>query len=173
MQAWVRGGDRLNNFTDVYNEYASQVYRYLVSITRNKALAEELTQETFYKALLKGGTYRGSGSMYVWLCQIAKHLYYNDCKKNKRVSPKAPDAGNAGGEDIALGILRKEQTMRVHQALHVLPEPFKEVFTLRVFGELKFREIAELFGKTESWAKMTFYRAKEQLVSEMEDGHEQ
>lgn len=141
-----------------------------MSLTRNQALAEELTQETFYKALLKGGTFRGSGSMYAWLCQIAKHLYYNDCKKNKRVPPNAVDAGGADGEDIALGILRKEQAMRLHRTLHVLPEPYKEVFTLRVFGELKFREIAELFGKTESWAKMTFYRAKEQLVSGMEDG---
>ena len=165
----------MKDFTDVYKEYAEQVYRFLLSLTHNEALAEELVQETFYKAYLHIGKFKGESSLYAWLCQIAKNLYYNDCKKNKRLnrggSFSEEDAARARGdtgEEVADQYLRKEQAALLHRILHDLSEPYKEVFTLKIFGELKFREIAELFGKTESWAKITYYRAKERIVKEME-----
>ncbi|WP_206669788.1 RNA polymerase sigma factor [Paenibacillus luteus] len=164
----------LKDFADVYAEYADQVFRFILSITRNETLAEELTQETFYKAYLHIGKFKGESSLYAWLCQIAKNLVYNDYKKNRRlvqVDPSIEDRvrkDNHISEDFILSLLKKEQATLLHRILHTLPEPYKEVFTLRIFGELKFREIAELFGKTESWAKITYYRAKERIVSEME-----
>lgn len=134
-----------------------------------------MVQETFYKAYLHIGKFKGESSLYAWLCQIAKNLYYNDCKKNKRLVSKdaltvdAAITANDDGEDFTMNLMRKEQAAQLHRILHALPEPYKEVFTLRIFGELKFREIAELFGKTESWAKITYYRAKERMVCGMEE----
>lgn len=165
----------LKDFADVYTEYADQVFRFILSMTRNETLAEELTQETFYKAYLHIGKFKGKSSLFVWLCQIAKNLVYNDYKKNRRLLPDDDSTENAArkdnsiSEDFTLSLLQKEQATLLHRILHTLPEPYKEVFTLRVFGELKFRDIAELFGKTESWAKITYYRAKERISSGMEE----
>jgi len=161
----------LNDFTDVYNEYAEPVRRFLLSLTRNEELAAELTQETLYRAFLHIDRFREESSLYSWLCQIAKNLYLNERKKfvRRQVSTDSHLSEEANGEDWTQALLRREQAMLVHQVLHSLPEPYKEVFTLKVFGELKFKDIANLFGKTESWAKMTFYRAKERIVKGMEE----
>lgn len=161
----------MNDFTDVYNEYAGPVRRFLLSLTQNEEIAEELTQETLYRAFLQIDKFREESSLYSWLCQIAKNLYLNERKKiNKRQSSPAPHLHEGvNGEEWTQTLHRKEQAMLVHQVLHSLPEPYKEVFTLKVFGELKFKDIANLFGKTESWAKMTFYRAKERIVKRMEE----
>lgn len=171
----VRGrGERLNYFTDVYNEYAGPVRRFLLSLTQDEELADELTQETLYRAFRYIHRFRGGGcSLYSWLCQIAKNLYLNDRKKlsRRQAAAAAPLLDSVDGKAWIQSLLRKEQAMLLHQVLHSLPEPYKEVFTLKVFGELelKFKDIASLFSKTESWAKMTFYRAKERIVKGMEE----
>lgn len=168
--AWGRG-ERLNDFTDVYNEYAGPVRRFLLSLTQDEETAEELTQETLYRAFLHIDRFREESSLYSWLCQIAKNLYLNERKKlvRRQASAAKPLLDGVKSEDWTQTLLRKEQAMLLHQVLHLLSEPYKEVFTLKVFGELKFKEIANLFGKTESWAKMTFYRAKERIVKGMEE----
>jgi RNA polymerase sigma factor, sigma-70 family len=161
----------LNDFTDLYNEYAGPVRRFLLSLTHNEESAEELTQETLYRAFLQIDRFRAESSIYSWLCQIAKNLYLNERKKlsRRRPSTTAYLLEGVNGEEWTQKLLLREQAMLVHQVLHSLPEPYKEVFTLKVFGELKFKDIANLFGKTESWAKMTFYRAKERIVKGMEE----
>ena len=111
--------------------------------------------------------FNGSCKLYVWLCQIAKNTYFSLSQKQKRIAPDI----DADFPDITLDIEKdyfdREAAMRLHVLLHDLNEPYKEVFTLRVFGELPFSQIGELFGKTDSWARLIFYRAKKQLQEAM------
>jgi RNA polymerase sigma-70 factor (ECF subfamily) len=155
-------------FSDIYDIYARQVFRYLLSLTGDDHLAEELTQETFYKAFLHIDRFEEKCSMYTWLCQIGRNAYFNECKKRKHIYPEADAAETESNENFVDKLIDKEQVLMVHKALHLLSEPYKEVFTLKVFGELKYSEIAAIFGKTETWAKVTFYRAKQRLIHEME-----
>ena len=155
------------DFGQVYKEHFSDVYKYVLSLCRNETVAEEVTQETFFKAMKNISKFNGSCKLYVWLCQIAKNTYFTQFQKQKRyVSPDKDEATTSYSGltvDIEKDFIDKETTKRLHILLHHLNEPYKEVFTLRVFGELPFAQIAELFGKTDSWARLTFYRAKKQL----------
>lgn len=152
----------------IYELYADLVYKYLLKLTRDPDLAEELTQDTFYKAILHINGFQEECSMYTWLCEIAKNSYLNEKRKQERKRKKEVRE-SASSEDFVQGLLKKEQAFEVHQALHGIAEPYKEVFTLKVFGELSHGEIARLFGKTESWAKVTFYRAKKMILEQMEE----
>ena len=151
------------DFEQVYKEHFTDVYKYVLSLSRNATVAEEVTQETFFKALRKIDQFNGSCKLYVWLCQIAKNTYFALCQKQKR-HIKGDDTVLA---DVALDIetdyLDKDAVKRLHTLLHNLNDPYKEVFTLRIFGELPFSQIGELFGKTDSWARLIFYRAKRKL----------
>lgn len=156
----------MKEFYDVYRDSAQKVYRFLLRLTGSADLAEELTAETFYQAYLHIDRFRGECAMDTWLCQIAKNAYYKELDRRKR---------QAGTEEIELAapdvyekLEDRATALAIHKRLHQLPEPYREVFSLRVFGELQFGEIAHIFGKSESWAKMTFYRAKAKLVEEME-----
>ena len=157
----------MTDFGEIYTKHFSDVYKYVLTLCRNEAIAEEVTQETFFKAMQHIDQFNGSCRLYVWLCQIAKNTYFSLSQKRKRIAPDV----NADIADIALDIEKdyfdKEAAMRLHALLHNLNEPYKEVFTLRVFGELPFSQIGELFGKTDSWARLIFYRAKKQLQEEM------
>jgi RNA polymerase sigma-70 factor (ECF subfamily) len=129
--------------------------------------AEEITQETFFKAMKHIDKFNGSCKLYVWLCQIAKNTYFTLYKKKKRVvSDLDTDTSNTLF-NLETDYLDKDTAKRLHIELHKLSEPYKEVFTLRVFGELPFSQIGELFGKTDSWARLIFYRAKKQLQEVM------
>ena len=150
----------MTDFNEVYNLYFKDVYRYALSICRNASIAEEVTQETFYKALQKLNNFDGKGEIFVWLCQIAKNTYRSMCRKNRPIEPHADMALLPGPENLEDTFCDRETAFRIHQILHTLEEPYKEVFSLRTFGELSFRQIAELFGKTESWARVTYHRAR-------------
>lgn len=156
-------------FKEIYNLHEKQVYRYLLTLCRDEYLAEELTQETFYRAYLQIKNFQGKCSLYTWLCQIARNILINYRKKKSNQTQELNSDTCIDVESIENLLIKKEQILQIHKALHLLNEPYKEVFTLRVFGELKYREIAEIFGKTESWAKVTCYRAKEQILKEMEE----
>ena len=159
------------NIQEVYEKYFTVVYRYLLSLSHNTHIAEELTQETFFKALKKVDDFRGECDLRVWLCQISKNTYYDYLKKNKKY---APEAQNELSEDVfSADFIRdfsdKETAFRVHKVLHKLSEPYKEVFSLRVFGELSFSDISDLFGKSESWARVTYHRACKKIMEELDD----
>lgn len=124
-------------------------------------MAEEITQETFFKALKNIGKFKGDCKIRVWLCQIVKNTYFSLCQKNKHIIYEAREEN--GCECIEQKLINSETAWEIHKKLHFLDEPYKEVFTLRVFGELPFLQIAELLGKTESWARVTFHRAKIKL----------
>lgn len=161
------GGDRVAfDFEQIYKEHFSDVYKYVLSISRNETVAEEVTQETFFKAMQKIDEFNGKCKLFVWLCQIAKNTYFSLCHTRKRYVSSV-DMDISADKDIETDYLDKDATRRLHILLHNLDEPYKEVFTLRVFGELPFSQIGELFGKTDSWARLIFYRAKKQLQEEM------
>lgn len=154
---------------ELYSRYFADVYRYLYSISQNKDVAEELTQETFFKALQKIDSFRGQCEIKVWLCQIGKNAYYDYLRKNKRFVPMEGNIAEDEEKKMELDLEKRETVYRIHQILHSLEEPYKEVFTIRTFGELSFKEISSIFGKSESWAKMTYLRAKRKIKEEMEN----
>jgi RNA polymerase sigma-70 factor (ECF subfamily) len=155
------------DFEQIYNEHFSGVYKYALSLSRDEAIAEEITQETFFKAMRSIDTFTGACKLYVWLCQIAKNTYFSLYQKRKRYV-SIDDTGLPSAPDIEADFLDRDTAKRLHILLHKLNEPYKEVFTLRVFGELPFAQIGELFEKTDSWARLIFYRAKKQLWEGME-----
>lgn len=160
----------MNDFDAVYQSYYEDVFRFLRGLSGNEDLAEELTQETFYRALRSMDTYQGNAELRVWLCSIAKHIYYDHCKKQKRTVPLEETGEMADDSQHFSDMLAdRTQALQIHKLLHDLREPYKEIFTLRIFGELSFREIGEIFGKSEHWACVTFHRAKtmmQKLVKE-------
>lgn len=149
-------------FEEIYKEHFDGVYRYVYSLCRDESAAEEITQETFYKAMENLDKFRGETRLFVWLCQIAKNTYFTYAKKLKRhVSDEAPDTMAA--KDIEEAFFDKETANRALHLLHGLSEPYKEVFTLRVYGQLPFSQIGQLFGKSDSWARLVYYRAKQDI----------
>ena len=156
------------DFDKTYKDYFSDVNKYVLSLCRDETIAEEVTQETFFKAMRNIDKFDGSCKLYVWLCEIAKNTYFSLHKKQKRyVSSVEVDTDTSSEVNIEMAYLNKDAAKRLHVLLHNLDEPYKEVFTLRVFGELPFSQIGELFGKTDSWARLIFHRAKNKLQEDM------
>ena len=153
----------MEEYEQIYALYFQDVYRYVCALSRDANLAEEITQETFFKALKSLDSFRGQCRLYVWLCQIAKHTYLSHLKKRKEPENEEPLSNSV--EEM---MLEKESAFQIHQALHNLSEPYKEVFSLRVLGELSFRQIGLLFGKSENWARVTYHRARLKIKEEFE-----
>lgn len=160
----------MKEFEEIYKLYYPQVYRFVMSLCGDADTAEELTQETFFRAMKGINKYRGDCKLSVWLFQIAKNLYFTQKKKEERFCPSAeselenkPDVLNV--EEL---IENKQLAMKIHEVLHLIEEPYKEVFWMRAFGELSFAEIGKIHGKTESWARVTFHRAKIKIQEEIQ-----
>ena len=154
----------MEDMREVYRQHARTVYKFLLAKTRDEHLAEELTQETFYQAVKSVDRFDGTCKVSVWLCQIAKHLWYQSLRKQKRETPLSPeDMPEAPGPSAEERLLEREGRMDLLRLVHGLPEPAREVVYLRAFGGLSFREIGDVCGKTETWARVTFYRSKEKL----------
>jgi len=154
----------VSDFEAVYREFFPFICRYTYSLCRSRALAEDLAQETFLKAMKHIGGFRGECALEVWLCRIAKNTWYTYQKKAARSQSldDLPFEPAARDED-------REAAMELHRALDRLEEPYREVVSLRALGELPFAQIAELHGKTESWARVTFHRGKLKLREMMDD----
>jgi RNA polymerase sigma factor (sigma-70 family) len=156
-------------FENIYNQYFQDVYAFVLSLSRNEKVAEEITQETFFKALKSIDKFNGNCKINVWLCQIAKNTYFTYLSKQKRYDNTEDAKEKITENSIEAMILSKEETFRIHQVLHSIDEPYKEVFTLRVFGELSFKQISQLFEKTDSWARVTFHRAKLKIQNKLKE----
>ena len=146
---------------EIYQEYAKLVYRYLLSLTREESLAEELTQETFFQAIRSIGRYDESCKIYTWLCAIAKNVWHSYLRKH-------PAAEHLEDQVIAVDsaekkVLDEEERTMLLKSVHALPEPYREVIYLRIYAELSFREIGDVIGKSEIFARVSFYRGKERL----------
>ena len=148
------------DFDGVYRAYFADVYRYALALCGDEPLAEELTQETFFRALTAIDEFRGECQLRVWLCQIARNRYASLCRERKKFTDSREETGESGMEEA---LADRDAARRLHVLLHALPEPYKEVFSLRTFGELPFGQIGELFGKSESWARVTYFRARQKL----------
>jgi RNA polymerase sigma-70 factor (ECF subfamily) len=170
MQSYRRGGEKVEDFEAIYVQHFDGVYKYVFSLCRNETMAEEITQETFYRAMEHIDKFEGKCKLYVWLCQIAKNTFLTYAKKQKRhVSETDIDLSKQIEPSFENEILDKETVWKLHKLLHELSDPYKEVFSLRVFGELPFSQIGELFGKSDSWARLIFYRAKKELRRNLDE----
>lgn len=158
-----------DRFDGIYREYFDTVYRYVLSLSRDPCAAEEITQETFFKAMRALDRFRGESSVKSWLCAIAKNLWIS-ARRRKRPQPiddtELPADPAPGPEE---SIVIRDESMRVHRLLHRLDEPYREVFTLRALGGLSFRDIGELFGRSDNWACVVYHRARAKLKEKMEE----
>ena len=159
MDSKRKRGVLVEDFEKIYSEYHDIVFQYVLTLCRDEVLAEEITQEAFFKALKSIDTFRGECKLSVWLCQIAKNTLYTVVKRQRRQVYDGLEFIQSD-EVIVQKISDKETALQIHRVLHALEEPYREVFWMRTFGELSFREIGVLFRKTESWARVTYHRAK-------------
>lgn len=155
------------DFEEIYNAYADDVYRYVYSLCGNKHIAEDITSEAFLSAIKSIGKFKGGCSIRVWLFQIAKNAYFNYAKKSKRTTDMPDEMPS--DDDFTMKLFDKSQAFEIHKKLRLLEEPYKEVFTLRTFAELSFAEIGELLLKSESWARVTYHRAKMKVREAVEN----
>ena len=155
------------DFNDVYKRYFRDVYHYAFSLCKNESMAEEITQETFFKAINSLDSFDGKCKVSVWLCQIAKNTYISICRKEKHLDHDTDTGLLVSSQNIEDKYFSKESAFEIHKILHKLPDPYKEVFSLRAFGELSYEQIGELFGKTETWARVTYHRARLKIKEEL------
>ena len=152
----------------LYEAYYMRVFSYVMTLAKDRSQAEEITQETFFRAFSKKASFRGEADETTWLCAIAKNLFLDERRRQGKTAPipeELPDA-RKGVEQAAVD---RDASFRIHMALHALEEPYREVFELRIFGELSFREVGLIFGKTENWARVTYHRARLKLQERMEE----
>ena len=147
-----------NSFEKIYRTYFMEVYSYVMTLVKNPEQAQEITQETFYRAIKGKNSYRGDSSEYTWLCAIARNLCMDSFRKRRE--NEVLDEETPASVDLEKMMMDKAASLQIHQILHSLEEPYKEVFSLRVFGELSFQTIGQIFGKTENWARVTYHRAR-------------
>ena len=159
---------QVDSFDQIYQAYFDPVYRYALSLSGNADLAEEITQETFFKAMRSLDQFQGKSSLKSWLCAIAKNVWLSEQRKKKAqpIDEAIPLADPSVGPEEA--IMRQDDSMRIHRLLHHLEEPYREVFTLRTLGQLSYRDIGELFGKSENWACVVYHRACARIRERME-----
>ena len=150
----------------LYEAYYMRVFSYAMTMAGDRHLAEEITQETFFRAFTKLNSFRGESDEVTWLCAIAKNLF-NDEKRRQARAGALPEESESREKGVEQAAVERDASFRVHLALHGLEEPYREVFELRVFGELSFQQIGSIFHKTENWARVTFHRARAKLKERM------
>ena len=168
------GGDSVTDFEKAYKQYFSDVYLYILRLSGNEHIAEEITSDTFFKAMQSIDSFRGDCDVRVWLCQIAKNSYYSYIKKNSRTE-QVDESEIQEITDLAPNVAeeyeRREEIERIQRILHDVGEPYKEVFMWRVYAELSFKQIAQIFGKNENWACVTYHRARKIIKERLEGKH--
>lgn len=158
----------MTEFEKIYRTYFREVERYLLTLCRDPHLAEELTAQTFFKAMEALPQFRDECDIRTWLCAIGKNRYLDYLRRNQKNVSLEETGDISTGVPVEDRILDRSQAMSVHRALHSLPEPYKEVFSLRVFGQLSFQEIGSIFGKNQNWACVTYHRAKQKIKDTLE-----
>ena len=150
----------------LYETYYMRVFSYAMTLSGDRSQAEEITQETFFRAFSRQSEFRGEASEATWLCAIAKNFFLDEKRRQGRTE-QMPEELPETGRGIEQKAMDRDTSFRIHMALHDLEEPYREVFELRVFGELNFREIGTIFRKTENWARVTYHRARLKLQERM------
>lgn len=162
----------MTQFEEIYRTYFNDVYLYIRRLSGNEELSEEITSEAFFKAMRGISGFRGDCDIRVWLCQIAKNCYYTYLKKAGRTdSIDDVELSELPSEESTIEekCIKHEEAAQIRTVLHNVPEPYKEVFMWRVFAELSFKQIGQIFGKSENWACVTYHRAKTMIKSRLED----
>lgn len=157
----------MTEFEIVFENNREFVFKYLMKLSKNPSLAEELTQETFFRAYMNFSSLRNKEKASVWLCQIAKNTYFAWYNEHKKINSFEEIEGISSTNPMEEAFLQKYLFQTAIRHLHSLDEPYKEVFMLSVFGGLSLKDISDIFGKSESWARVTFYRAKQKLLERM------
>lgn len=157
------------DFEEIYRRYFGDVYRYLLRLSGSETAAEDITSETFLRAMQALPRFRGDCDVRVWLCRIARNTYFSTRRDPDNQPMEEPGEERAGSvPSPEEETLRREEGQRLRQLLHDLEEPYREVFLWRHYGDLSFREIGQLFGKSENWACVTYHRARGKLRKEWE-----
>lgn len=161
----------MTDFEKLYEDYFNDVFLYIRRLSGNEHIAEEITSDTFFKAMHSVDRFRGECDIRVWLCQIAKNCYFSYLKKQKKVQSLQdsellilPDLSDTAEEQI----LRADEAERIRKILHEIDEPYKEVFMWRVFADMSFKQIGQIFAKSENWACVTYHRARKQIRERLE-----
>lgn len=159
----------MSELQNIYDSYAKPLYRFLLKLSGSESMAEELLQETFYQAIIHIGSFEARSSVYTWLCRIGKNAWLKECHRANRISNVSLEELSAEAHGLAPeeSLIRREEINLIRQAIANLEEPYKEVFILHIFGGVKLRQIAEEAGKSESWARVTYHRAKTKIIKEV------
>ncbi len=157
----------MDEFERIYTEYFNDVYLYILRLSGNKSTAEEITSDTFFKAMRGIKKFRGECELRVWLCQIAKNCYFSRYKKALKTEGLDEELVDTSAPIDEL-IADKDQAAQIRNELHFLPEPYKEVFMWRIFAQLSFKQIATIFNKSENWACVTYHRARKMIIERLE-----
>lgn len=155
---------------ELYAQYSQIVFHFLYAKCQDPALAEDLMQDTFLKALECIDNYDGSCKVSTWLCQIAKHLLYQHWEKYSRARLEELDESLEAPHDTERQAIAKIELMNVWDRLQKLPSDMRKVVELRALSDLPYREIGRMLGRSENWARVTFYRAKMSLLKEVSYG---
>ena len=152
---------------EIINAEYKAVYHYILSLCRDEKEAEDITQDTFVKAI-SAESFRGESSYYSWLCSIGRNIWIDKCRRSGKIQfeamPEEPPQMPGGSPQLEEVLADGELLRQVHRIIHEMDEPYKEVFTLKVFGDLSFKDISSLFGKTESWTRVTYHRARKKII---------
>ena len=162
----------MQDIEQIYKEHVDLVYRYLKSLTRNEYLAQELTQETFYRAIIKINQFKGECKISTWLCQIAKYTWYQRIDKYKKQNEVHLDELEwelIGNSDIEKDLLDKHDKLEIYRQIQYLDKDTKDIMLMRLTGDLSFSEIGQLLTRTENWARVTFYRGKQKIKKGVEN----
>ena len=146
-----------------------KVFSYVMTLAKDRNNAEEITQETFFRAISTEKSFRGDSESFTWLCAIAKNIFIDEKRRYAREDDELSEELPDNDTGIEQKLSDKAMSLKIHSILHQLEEPYKEVFQLRVFGELSFAEIGSIFGKTETWARVTYHRARLKIKERMDE----
>ena len=158
----------MKNIDQIYKQHFKTVYKYLLCLTHDSETSEELTQETFLKAIKNIDKFEKQSKMSTWLCSIAKNLWYDELRKKKIKEVSTEELfeledKNANLEEKSIS---NESKLNLYKRIQNLDKQTREVFYLKITGDLTFKEIGEILNKTENWARVTFYRGKLKLKEE-------
>ena len=153
----------------LYEAFYMKVFSYVMTLTGDRDEAMEITQETFFRAITTEKEFRGESENFTWLCAIAKNFFIDEKRRQSKMEELPPEDRPDTGKGPEKSLVDADSSIRIHRILHAMEEPYKEVFQLRIFGELSFKEIASIFGKTETWARVTYHRARIQIKERMDE----
>ncbi len=158
----------MRDFEQLWREYQYPLELWLYGLCGDRSLAEELASETMLRALMSIGSFRGESGIFTWLCAIARNLLVSEQRRQARHTPLEPEHEPSDASDVAEEVSDRDAARRISAELERLGEPYREVFALHALGGVPLAEVSRRFGKSESWARVTYYRAKKEITERMQ-----